>query len=150
MDIFVRICVASEVEAIASREPVGKNFATDMFAAQEIGVCRFLVAWAGEEPVGSAELTTEDVPELKNLNVRQEFRGHGIGTQIIAAAEELIGKPGALSIGVAADNRRAGELYERLGYHRTGQFSTTTYDYIDDKGAALTATETDEMLTKRW
>lgn len=150
MDISVRICIASEAHAMASREPKGKNFASSMSAAQEMGVCRFLVAWADEEPVGSAELTTGDLPELKNLNVRQEFRGHGIGTQIIAAVEELVGKPGALSIGVAMDNRRAGDLYERLNYHRTGEFSTTTYDYVDDTGAAHTATETDEMLTKRW
>lgn len=150
MAVSVRVCDASELDVIASLEPTGQNFAIRMFAAQEQGLCRFLIAWAAEEPVGSAELTTKKLPELKNLNVPEAHRGQGIGSQIIAAAEALIGESGSLTIGVGVDNPRAAELYERLGYVRTGQLSTTIYDYVDDEGASKTATETDEMLIKRW
>ena len=150
MAISIRICDSSELDVIASSEPAGKNFARSMFAAQGNGLCRFLVAWAGGEPIGSAELTTEELPELKNLNVQNTHRGQGIGPQIIAAAEALIGESGSLSIGVGVDNPRAAQLYERLGYLRTGLLSTITNDYVDDEGVSMTATETDEMLIKRW
>ncbi len=86
--------------------------------------------------------------ELKNLNVRTAFRGRGVGTALVAAAEERATGRGSLAIGVGIDNPRARALYERLGYAPTGRETTTTYDYVDDQGVRRTATETDVLLVK--
>lgn len=150
MDIEIRRCSVDEVAVLASLEPPGRDFAANMFKLQLAGRCDFLVAWRGDEPVGSAELTKDEFPELKNLNVRAEHRGKGIGTMLVEAAERAIAATGLLSLGVATDNQRAASLYERLGYERTGVFSDSTYEYVDDEGMRRTATETDETLTKHW
>ena len=65
MAVSVCVCDASELDVIASLEPTGQNFAIRMFAAQEQGLCRFLIAWAGEGPMRSAELTTKKLSALK-------------------------------------------------------------------------------------
>ena len=150
MDIQIRRCSIDEVAVLANLEPPGQDFAAKMFNLQLVGRCDFLVAWLGDEPVGSAELTKDESPELKNLKVRAGHRGKGIGTKLVEAAEHAIGASGSLSLGVATDNPRAASLYERLGYERTGVFSDSTYEYVDDEGTRRTATETDEMLTKHW
>ncbi len=52
------------------------------------------------------------------LRVRPEWRGHGVGTSLIAAAEaELLARGyGVAIISSAKDNPGAQRLYERLGY----------------------------------
>jgi ribosomal protein S18 acetylase RimI-like enzyme len=65
-----------------------------------------------------------------------------------AAAEAWMRARGhaQLSMAVAVDNPAARRLYERLGFVRTGEISTVTYDYVDAEGISRTATETDERL----
>ena len=150
MDIQIRRCSIDEVAVLAGLEPPGQDFAVNMFKLQLAGRCDFLVAWIRDEPVGSGELTKDDTPELKNLNVRADHRGKGIGTMLVEAAERAIGATGSLSLDVGIDNQRAASLYERLGYERTGAISNCTYEYVDDEGTRRMATETNETLTKLW
>jgi GNAT superfamily N-acetyltransferase len=144
--VEVRALAASEVGRLEQGEPPGRGFARAMWAAQEAGGSTLLVAWDGDRPVGSGQLDLRgDVPELRNLGVDEAERGRGIGTAIVRAAEERVGS-GRLTVRVALDNPRARALYERLGYHGTGELTTTTYVYVDDAGVTRQATETDETL----
>lgn len=86
--IRVEACGAGEVETIAATEPAGREYARRTYRRQVEGRCLYLVAWAGAVPVGSGELQWSTPPELTNLHVRAAFRGLGIGSKIVAAAEE--------------------------------------------------------------
>jgi GNAT superfamily N-acetyltransferase len=59
-------------------------------------------------------------PDIEDLRVLETRRGQGIGTQLIAACEQLARERGHTRIGLAVNpdlNQRAKGLYERLGYH---------------------------------
>lgn len=148
-DFVVRPLEQGDLDAIEAREPAGQGFVRAMWRLQDAGACTLLVAWVVEEPVGSGQLDWGAHPlELKNLNVRGEYQGRGVGTAIIAAAEALASKHRHLAVGVGVDNHRARALYERLGYGSTGETSTTRYDYVDDHGVVRSATETDVLMIK--
>jgi GNAT superfamily N-acetyltransferase len=150
-DIEIRHLDEADLDAIEAREPAGQGFVRAMWRLQEEGASVLLVAWLDGEPVGSGQLDRRVSPvELKNLNVRAGFRGKGVGSALIAAAEELARDDGRLAMGVGIDNPRARELYERLGYRSTGEESTTMYDYVDEHGVTRTATEIDVLLIKEF
>lgn len=146
------------MSALEAGEPPGSGYARGAFARQEAGVVDFLVAVVDATVVGSAELTNDEPPELKNLGVDDAARSRGVGTALIRAAESTVESrvtgtgvgERSLVVGVGRDNPRAAALYERLGYRRTGMLSSTTYSYVDDEGVAQTVTERDEELIKRW
>lgn len=156
--VLVRRCTEADLRALEASEPPGSGYARGAFARQEAGLVDFLVALVDEVTLGSAELTHDEPPELKNLGVEPEARGRGVGTALIAAAESLVAErrtaagvaERALVVGVGVDNTRAAALYERLGYERTGVLSTTTYTFVDAAGMTQTVTERDEELIKRW
>lgn len=158
MGVVVRRCTTDDAASMDAREPAARQYARGALARQQAGLTDFLVAELGGGIVGSGELTTTDPAELKSLSVDASARGQGVGSAIIAAAEKVVeeradlatGRARHLVVGVGVDNPRAAALYERLGFVRTGVVSTTTYEYVDDKGATRTATETDEELIKVW
>lgn len=95
-----------------------------------------LVADVGERPIGyglAHVLETEDtwvadtwvtgkrVGEIESLSVLPEFRGSGLGTQLLTALEEHLRAAGVddLILGVLSGNQDARRLYERLGYRPT-------------------------------
>lgn len=150
-DLIVRELQEADVEVIESSEPPGKGFVRAMWALQGQGRSLLLVAWRDGRRVGSGEIDwTHRPPELKNLAVDSDQRGRGVGTALIREAERRAHQHGELCVGVGLDNPRARALYERLGYRGTGEISTTTYEYVDADGARRTATETDELLMRRW
>jgi len=156
--VVVRRCAEADVAVLEAHEPPGSGYARGAFARQEAGLVDFLIAIVDGALLGSAELTQDVPPELKNLGVDDGARGRGVGTALIRAAESTVESrvPGAgvgersLVVGVGLDNPRAAALYERLGYRRTGVLSSTTYSYVDAEGVAQTITERDEELVKRW
>ncbi|TQK20810.1 acetyltransferase (GNAT) family protein [Microbacterium sp. SLBN-154] len=149
MALEVRRLEAPDIESIEAREPPGQGFARAMWELQQRGESVLLVAWSDGVPVGSAQLDLRSDPwEVKNLHVDEQARGQGVGTALMAAAERLAAPTGRLTVGVGVDNPRARALYERLGYSQTGQETTTTYEYVDERGARRTATETDVLLVK--
>lgn len=146
--IRVLPCRPADVRLLAAAEPPGSRLAEQFFERQQAGEIIFLVGWLAGDPVGTGVLTRGRRPELKNLNVREAFRGNGVGAAIVAAAEELAAEFGLLVIGVGLDNPDARRLYERLGYRPTGRRTTTTYRYHDDAGQQREATEISEDLEK--
>jgi GNAT superfamily N-acetyltransferase len=59
---------------------------------------------------------------LEELIVLEAYRSQGIGTAILAEAEQRARGHGIarMAIGVGVDNHRARALYERLGYADAG------------------------------
>lgn len=147
MSIRVAPCRENELSLIERREPPGAQLARRYFASQERGESTYLIAWVDGVPAGTGEISLAGRTELRNLHVDEEYRGRGVGTAIIAAAESII-SPGMLSVGVGLENHAARRLYERLGFVASGEIETTTYSYVGTDGATRTATETDEYLTK--
>lgn len=156
--VVVRRCTDDDADALHAREPHGRNYARGAAERQRRGEVDFLVAERDGVFVGSGEVTHDHPPEFKNLAVDEASRGHGLGSALIEAAERVVEarhrddqtRPRALVLGVGLDSPRAAALYEKLGYVRMGVFTTTTYDYVDDRGVTRTATERDEDLIKSW
>lgn len=144
----VRRCEAPDVAVLTRFEPAGRGYAEGAFARQERDECVLLVAWLDDVPVGSGEVEYSVIPELKNLNVRPEHRGHGIGRALVAAAEAEAAASGRIRLGVGLDNPDARRLYLRLGYVPTGELETVAYEYVDDHGVRRSATETAEWLER--
>ncbi|RBY78460.1 GNAT family N-acetyltransferase [Blastococcus sp. TF02-09] len=93
----------------------------------ERGEATYLVAWDGDLPCGRGTVfhrsryeqvrqVLGDVPELNALEAIP--RGVGIGSRLVAAAEECATALGAHRLGLAVErgNVAARRLYERLGY----------------------------------
>ncbi len=59
--------------------------------------------------------------KINGLAVLPEYRGRGIGTRLVARAEQTARERGSDSVGVASvfKRTRTHELYERLGYRRS-------------------------------
>lgn len=147
-EVIVRLCAADDVATITATEHPGARIAERLFARQSRGESLYLTAWLDEVPVGQGEVVFAPPRELRSLHVADAYRGRGIGTALIYAAEKASIGFGELSVGVGLDNPEARRLYERLGYRGTGETTTTSYRYIDVDGEHQ-ATETDERLVKR-
>ncbi|WP_052960232.1 GNAT family N-acetyltransferase [Mycobacterium sp. EPa45] len=95
-----------------------------------------LVAGVDDRPIGyglAHVLATEEtwvadtwatgrrVGEIESLSVLPEFRGSGLGTQLLTTLEEHLRRAGVddLILGALSGNRDALRLYERLGYRPT-------------------------------
>lgn len=146
----VAICPLSESNsaAVAAVGPSWAQVVPSLLTNASSGRSTAFVAFIDDDPVGIVELTVEAVPELRNARVLPEYRGRGIGTQLVQAAEECAQGQGVIGLRVGIDNQGARRLYEKLGYEATGETSTTTYDYVSDDGEWLTATETDAWMIK--
>ncbi len=74
--------------------------------------------------------------EINNVNVDPGYRGQGLGTALIHAAEIRVRSRGhsRVGLGVDEDNRRAAQLYQRLGYRDRGVRYVSRYAYADDQG----------------
>lgn len=108
-----------------------------------------VVRWRG--PVGArARRRYAGTPEIAHLQVDPPARGRGVGTALVAAAEELIAARGSRwsLLGVGLDNPRALELYLRLGYRRTDVIDTIHYTWVDAEGVAHPAVEDTLMLCR--
>jgi ribosomal protein S18 acetylase RimI-like enzyme len=65
--------------------------------------------------------TGKRIGEIESLSVLPEFRGSGLGTQLLTLLEDHLRASGVddLVLGVLPGNRDALRLYERLGYRPT-------------------------------
>lgn len=87
------------------------------FVAEEdgmvIGFITFVEVLSIDDPDGYIK--------INGIAVHPEYRSRGIGTRLIARAEQTARERGSNSIGVASIFKRtkAHELYERLGYRKS-------------------------------
>jgi ribosomal protein S18 acetylase RimI-like enzyme len=88
---------------------------------------------------------------ISNLGVVEAMRGQGVGSALIAAAEQRIRDRGyrQVSIAVEADNVGARRLYRRLGYVDTWLRELSRYDAPDPVGTPHRVEERNLLLRKR-
>jgi len=111
---------------------------------QDTGLSTYLIAWDDEVPIASSEIRWHgcDAPEVAvrfpacpEVNALlvwpPERRSSGIGSALLAAAEDAVRDRGidAIGLGVDDDNPRAARLYLRLGYRETGCSYRDRYIY---------------------
>lgn len=112
---------------------------------QERGLAAYLLAGDAAHPAlgfvllkWHGDTHSHEYPVLEDLLVREEFRGLGLGSRLIAHAENLCRQRSIAQIGLgvnSADNPRAYALYERLGYRETGEPAQfDVYAEIDENG----------------
>jgi ribosomal protein S18 acetylase RimI-like enzyme len=163
VQLLIRDCAADDVRILEACMPTGGTEAhATHFREQESGGCTYLTGWLNDVPVASCvvrwngchapqvRLAFPDCVEITNLGVRPDARDRGIGTQMVAAAEERIRsqRGSTVGVGVADDNLRAAALYARLGYSDTGARYETTYSYRDEGGEIQPVTEHNVFLIK--
>lgn len=158
----IRKCTEADVDLLDAAWPSGGKVGLGHFNHQSTEGSTFLVAWSSADPVGYAVVqwggysgalgraASVDAIEINHLQVRSDQRGRGVGTALMAAAEQTIRERGGTvaAVGVDESNTDARRLYERLGYRRTGVWDTCAYDWVDDQGQTDRAVETSEMLIK--
>src|SRR3954451_21739522 len=86
-----------------------------------VGLGRVLVARQGDEPVGHLQLVETDragCTELKNMAVREDLQGHGIGRRLVESARALLADEGVATLSVSTATADIGNLrfYQRLGF----------------------------------
>jgi len=96
------------------------------FLGQAVAADNVLLAVTAEHTVGFVQFRIESgVYEqsvergfVDNVYVRPVYRGSGIGTDLLHAAEDALGARGAetVALSVLADNADARRFYERHGY----------------------------------
>lgn len=104
----------------------------------EQGSVVMLVAEVGGYPVGQVWVDFERVAGVgfvQALRVFPFLRGSGLGTQLMAAAEQTMRERGvrAAELIVVQNNPAARRLYERLGYNLTAE-ETRDWSYTDEQG----------------
>lgn len=161
-DLEIRACTDDDLDVLRSRWVTAGDVHEAHHARQSEGRATYLVAWRDDEPLGSgmvqwagcvglsARSAFPDAVEINHLQVRAQFRGHGLGQLLIETAEALAAQRGRnqIAVGVSEGNRDAERLYVRLGYRPTGVFDVSEYDWADDDGVVHHEVEHDEILVK--
>jgi len=152
--VQVRRCSDADLAVLLMRWPIAGGVHESHIAEGD-----YLVAWDRDEPLGSgvlrwagmvgdnARAAAGGAPALIHLHVRDTHRGRGVGTVLVQAAEQAVGRRGgtALAHGVGVDNPDAARLHDRLGYQRTGVLDTVEYIWIDADGGQHHERETSEL-----
>src|SRR5690349_8243409 len=85
---------------------------------------RVLVARSGGDAIGHLQLVEagDRAWEIKNMAVRPEHQGRGVGRALVAAAIGLVGDEPGTTLVVATAAADTGNLrfYQRLGFRMTG------------------------------
>jgi ribosomal protein S18 acetylase RimI-like enzyme len=136
-------------------------------ADQRVGRVTYLIAWSGGQALGHLLIrwggaTNPELlwqlgrrpghPYVEALFVHPAYRSQAVGTQLLEAAERLVGARGYQRVGlaVAVENVRAWALYDRRGYREAdvGEF-VNHWSYVDESGSEIAETETCCYLVKR-
>lgn len=160
--LVIRPCTEDDLGDLTAQWPVPGGVHEAHHARQLRGDAAYLVAWRDTTPLGSVVLRRDgytgergraahpESVEICHLQVREEHRGQGVGTALIAAAEHEALRHGhrVVAMGAADDNPGALRLYERLGYRATGIVDVTEYDWVGEDGVVHHAREHDQLLLK--
>ena len=133
-DVEARACAT----IMATNDPwitLGRTFDRCLEAARDTALERY-VAMSDGEVVGFILISMRGsfTGYIKSIAVREDWRGRGIGSDLLAFAEKRILRDSPnVFICVSSFNSRARGLYERLGYETVGElrdFIVRGYDEI--------------------
>lgn len=163
--VEIRPLEANEVDLLERNlvsGPAGKH--REYLYEQQRGETVYLVAWENGLPVGHIVLRwagtihepvasrLRNCPNIEDLFVHPDYRKRGIGSMLLADAEELARRRRypAVGLSVAVDNRPARTLYEHRGYRDSG-FGTFqhTVPHLDQQGRLQLREETCVYLIKQ-
>lgn len=156
LPVRIRVCLEEDLEAL---EWFGlftehREIIHNTYRAQERGEMLMLVAETNGFPSGQAwlnlaEKRAQDRGCLWALRVLPALQKLGIGTRLLAAAEDALRNRGFTSIelGVEKDNPGARRLYERLGYQEEYERSSE-YSYTTPTGELRSIPITECILSK--
>jgi len=145
-DVVIRDATADDMPAlVAIRDKPTTH--RDRVRDADGKAMRYLVAEDNGEVVAFGCLVLEQparwpkmahVPQLVDLHVRQDRRNEGIGTTLVRAMEAMARRAGyaEMHLGVdPRDNRRAAELYRRLGYEAMDNEPVEEpWEFVDSDG----------------
>lgn len=147
MDLTIRTATNDDLPILVG-ELGQEPYFLERLARQHQQRGRLFIASVSNIPVGDVYVSLEDADEpevrqhlpqvalIQHLEVRSEQRNRGIGTALIAEAEQFLFRHGHLrvSLGVALDNPKAAAWYQRQGYRPWEQPPITTIraEYLPD------------------
>lgn len=122
-----------------------RSFYQNQWFSHQSGLATVLIADCEGQPAGQAAIywqgkpTHPDLPDVQSLRVHPNHRGQGIGTQLLAAAEELVRQRGFSRICISAgvENHGARRLYERFGFQEIGQPYDDEWSYVNTQGETV-------------
>ena len=148
--VMARAVQPNELAALTRALPFGsRQKHAKRFALQVDRTAIYLIAWLDYLPVGHVLMhlhgpTEEavarnfaDCAALEDVFVHPDYRGSGIGSELVRAAETEIKQRGFLCIGfaVGVENLRARRFYKRLGYQEAMERPfLVSWEVIDSHG----------------
>ncbi len=126
-----------------------RSFYESTWQGHQSGELTFLVADLGGFPVGQIVIlwhgkrSHPHFPDLQSLRVHPAFRGLGLGSRLIEAAEAFCAERGFEKVGlsVGLDNPHARRLYERLGYNSQEVIYDEEWSYTNQNGTEIHVVE---------
>ena len=103
-----------------------------------------LIIWSGKP-------SHPDFPDVQSLRVHPAFRGMGVGSRLLEAAEKCAREQGhsRLGLSVSLENPKAQKLYERCGYFKRGEPYLDEWSYCNAREESVTLSETVIDLVKQ-
>ncbi len=122
--------------------------------AQEL---RYLVADFNGYPIGqvlilwSGKPSHPHFPDVQSLRVHPAFRGLGVGSRLLEAAENCAreNRHSQLGLSVSVENPKARKLYERCGYLARGEPYLDEWSYYNAREESVTFSEIVVDLVKQ-
>ncbi len=128
LDLVYPASVAMFVEEMGVSPETGGRDAYRARVAHLVSQGRMFARIEDGRVVFKAEIgaVTRDACQIQSVYVDHELRGHGLGLRGMAAVVEATLRDWApvVSLYVNADNLPARQVYERVGFTRTGSFAT--------------------------
>lgn len=150
-DLAIDPATSADIEPLA--EQFGPRwFFDDRLQRQARGDGVLFVARSGGGLVGQGYLWLEDaeepeirsalpdVPLITHLEVAEDYRGRGIGVELISRMEQYVRTETArdrIALAVFPSNTGAARLYERLGYTDWGEGAVQCYDIVEGENGSL-------------
>lgn len=162
--VQIRDCAEADLPVLEAVLPsYGVPLHAQLLQRQRNGEVTYLVAWTEGAPVGyglirwaghreaASRAAMPGTPAVSNLGVLPAWRGRGVGSALITAAEQRIRDRGyrQVSLAVGQDNNAAAPLYTRLGYVDSWLRELSRYDAPDGAGV-LARFEEHNRLLRKW
>lgn len=144
--VIIKVCQEKDLPILENA--FKPDFQKPRFGIQQSGDGLYLIAWDKNTPLGHlfikyftpvSHLKDQDIyaPYLEALEVKEEYREHGVATNLLEEAEKILKEKGYKKVGlsVGINNDTAYKLYEHLGYTEQdlGQY-LVSWEYKDEEG----------------